>query len=85
VGRVITAAIAVASAPTALRAWRHGVRFEYLFMRPSGAQLEELVALVTRGALHPVIDRTYPLDRAAEALAYVESGRARGKVVLTVP
>jgi NADPH:quinone reductase-like Zn-dependent oxidoreductase len=32
----------------------------------------------------PTIDRTYPLGEAAEAIAYLEEGHARGKVVLTV-
>ena len=31
----------------------------------------------------PVIDRLYPLEQAAEAMAYSESGRARGKIILT--
>jgi NADPH:quinone reductase-like Zn-dependent oxidoreductase len=32
----------------------------------------------------PVIDRTYPLARAAEALRYLERGHARGKVVISI-
>ncbi|HJL33247.1 MAG TPA: zinc-binding dehydrogenase, partial [Polyangiaceae bacterium LLY-WYZ-15_(1-7)] len=40
--------------------------------------------LVDAGALRPVIDRRFPLDRIAEAHRYVETGRARGKVVIDV-
>jgi NADPH:quinone reductase-like Zn-dependent oxidoreductase len=36
------------------------------------------------GALKTVIDRTYPLSEAAEAMRYLEAGHARGKVVITV-
>ncbi|MCU0475898.1 MAG: NAD(P)-dependent alcohol dehydrogenase [Anaerolineae bacterium] len=43
-----------------------------------------LATLLERGSLRPVIDRTYPLAQAADALRYLETGRARGKVVLTV-
>lgn len=43
-----------------------------------------LAALATAGELRPVIDRSYPLARAAEAHAYVDTGRKRGSVVLTV-
>ncbi len=61
-----------------------GVRFEYLFMRASGEQLEKIGALVDQGVIRPVLDRTFPLEAAAAAISYVESGRAVGKVVLRV-
>ncbi|CAN5492349.1 hypothetical protein BH23ACT9_BH23ACT9_25340 [soil metagenome] len=40
--------------------------------------------LLEAGQLTPVIDRTYPLSEAAEALRYVGAGHTRGKVVVTV-
>jgi NADPH:quinone reductase-like Zn-dependent oxidoreductase len=46
--------------------------------------LDFLVALATSGELRPVIDRLYPLEDAAEAHAYVDTGRKRGSVVLSV-
>ncbi|MDY7100223.1 MAG: NAD(P)-dependent alcohol dehydrogenase [Actinomycetota bacterium] len=45
--------------------------------------LAELSDLLTGGALRPVIDRTFPLADAAEAITYVRGGHVRGKVVLT--
>jgi len=60
------------------------VRFEYLFMRASGEQLERIGALVEQGIIHPVLDRIFPWEAAAEAISYVESGRAVGKVVIRV-
>jgi alcohol dehydrogenase len=60
------------------------VRFEYLFMRASGEQLERIGALVDQGVIKPVLDRTFPLEAAAEAISYVQSGRAVGKVVIRV-
>ena len=62
---------------------RH-VRFEYLFMRASGEQLERLGALVEHGVIKPVLDKIFPFEAAAEAISYVESGRAVGKVVIRV-
>ena len=43
-----------------------------------------LKELIEAGKLTPVIDRTYPLSEAREAIGYLERGHARGKVVLTV-
>jgi NADPH:quinone reductase-like Zn-dependent oxidoreductase len=62
-----------------------GVRYSFFFMRASGAQLRELAALYDAGTLRPVLDeRTFPFDRTVEALAHVEQGKARGKVVITM-
>ncbi|MBW8827434.1 MAG: NADP-dependent oxidoreductase [Acidobacteria bacterium] len=47
--------------------------------------LIELADLVVRGALDPNITATYPLERAADALAEVQTGHVTGKVVITVP
>jgi alcohol dehydrogenase len=63
---------------------KKGARFEYLFMRASGEQLAKIGALVDQGVIKPTLDRTFPLEAAAEAVAYVESGRAVGKVVIRV-
>ena len=46
--------------------------------------MQLLAQLAGRGALKPVIDRVYPLADAAEAHAYVATGRKRGNVVLTL-
>lgn len=43
-----------------------------------------LVDFLTTGKITPLIDRTYPLDEAADALRYVGAGHTRGKVVVTV-
>jgi len=62
---------------------RH-VRFESLFMRASGEQLERIGSLVEQGVIKPVLDRIFPFEAAADAMSYVESGRAVGKVVVRV-
>ncbi|BCJ45721.1 NADPH:quinone reductase [Actinoplanes ianthinogenes] len=51
---------------------------------PSRATLETLGAMTGSGALTPVVDRTYPLAEAADAMRYLETEHARAKVVLTV-
>jgi NADPH:quinone reductase-like Zn-dependent oxidoreductase len=64
------------------RASERSARFEYWFMKASGEQLARITRLVESGAIRPVVDKKYPLDAAPEALAYVQSGRAAGKVVV---
>ncbi|MDE1675223.1 NADP-dependent oxidoreductase [Nocardia gipuzkoensis] len=63
---------------------KQGVRYEFFFMHANGAQLRDLAALYDAGVLRPVLDRTFPFDRTLEALAFVEQGKAHGKVVITM-
>ncbi len=61
---------------------RHGVSYRFLFIHPSGSELSELARLIDDKELEPVIDRVFPFDRIADAFAYLEAGRAKGKVVV---
>jgi len=56
--------------------------FEYLFVKPDGEQLGAIAALLAKGTIKPVLDRTFPFAKTKEAVAYVESGRAIGKVAV---
>ena len=49
----------------------------------SGDDLAALAGMLDRGEVVPLIDRTYPLDEAAQAIAHVATGHARGKVIVT--
>lgn len=66
------------------RARNLGVRYSFFFMRANGAQLKTLAALYDVGTLRPVLDRTFPFDETLDAMAYVEQGRAKGKIVVTM-
>ena len=66
------------------QAKRRSVSYSFLFMQASGSQLRELGSLIDSGAIRPVIDRVFPFQSTAEALAYVGTGRAKGKVVVRV-
>jgi NADPH:quinone reductase-like Zn-dependent oxidoreductase len=65
------------------RAKKLGVHYSFFFMKASGAQLKMLAALYDSGALRPVLDTTFPFDQTREAMAYLEQGKANGKIVLT--
>lgn len=64
------------------RARARGVGYSFLFMKANGSQLREITRLVEAGAIRPVLDRVFPLAATNEALAYVDAGRAKGKVVV---
>lgn len=66
------------------RAKRRGVTFSFLFMWAQGEQLSKIASLIEAGAIRPVVDRVFPFEATNEALAYVETGRAKGKVVIKV-
>ncbi|HVI90730.1 MAG TPA: NADP-dependent oxidoreductase [Dongiaceae bacterium] len=61
-----------------------GVRYSFLFMRAQGRQLSEIASLIESGVIRPVVDTVFPFEKTGDALAYVETGRAKGKVIITV-
>ncbi|WP_214851194.1 NADP-dependent oxidoreductase [Exiguobacterium sp. s193] len=63
---------------------KYRVTYTFLFMKPSGRQLQHITEWIETGQIKPVIDRVYPFEAAQEALAYSESGHAKGKIILKV-
>jgi NADPH:quinone reductase-like Zn-dependent oxidoreductase len=61
-----------------------GIRYSFLFMHAQGQQLSEIRSLIESGVIRPVVDKVFPFEKTGDALAYVETGRAKGKVVITV-
>jgi len=61
---------------------KRNVDYSFLFVHPDGQQLAEIGKLLDAGHIVPVIDKVFPFDQAKEALAYLEKGRAKGKVVV---
>jgi alcohol dehydrogenase len=66
------------------RARRTGITYRYLFMHPSGSDLAQLAELIEQRSLKVIVDKTYPFANISDALAHVESGRSKGKVVVTM-
>jgi NADPH:quinone reductase-like Zn-dependent oxidoreductase len=64
------------------KAKSHGVSYSFLFMKANGSQLREITRLFDAGVIRPVMDRVFPFESTNDAMAYVEAGRAKGKVVV---
>jgi len=66
------------------KARRQHAHYSFLFMRANGAQLTGITSLIDDGIIRPVVDRVFPFAATKEAMAYVEAGRAQGKVVVSL-
>jgi NADPH:quinone reductase-like Zn-dependent oxidoreductase len=64
------------------KARKNGGEYTFGFMRADGAQLREITSLVESGAIRPFVDKVFPFQDTHKALAYVDSGRVKGKVVV---
>jgi NADPH:quinone reductase-like Zn-dependent oxidoreductase len=63
---------------------QHNVRGKIYGTKPDAAELAEIGRLIDDGKVRPVVTRTFPLRRAAEAQEALEKGHIRGKIVLVV-
>ena len=61
---------------------KRDARYSFLFVRPDGGQLGKIGGLLEASHIRPVIDKVFTFDQAKDALAYLEQGRAKGKVVV---
>ena len=64
------------------KAKQHRVSYSFLFMRANGNQLSQTTSLIDSGIIRPVMDKIFPFEATNEALTYLETGRAKGKVVI---
>ena len=71
-------------ATSKLLARRRGRRLVHVLRPADGVRLAAIAALVDAGALRPVVERVYPLREIVAANRHVETGRTRGKVVVSM-
>jgi NADPH:quinone reductase-like Zn-dependent oxidoreductase len=64
------------------KATGRGIGYSFLFMRADGEQLGQITSLIEAGIIRPIMDRVFPFEATNEALAYIETGRSKGKVVV---
>ncbi|MCH7315555.1 NADP-dependent oxidoreductase [Acinetobacter sp. ANC 3882] len=66
------------------KAKKRDITYSFLFMQPNGHQLYQIADLVEAGKIKPIVDKEYPFSQMNEALQYVNTGRAKGKVVVQI-
>ena len=81
-GRMLELVTSLLSFRIRRQAKRHQVHYSFLFMKASGEQLRRISSLIEMGTIRPVLDRIFPFEATKDARAYVETGRAKGKVVV---
>jgi NADPH:quinone reductase-like Zn-dependent oxidoreductase len=67
------------------QAKKAGVSYDFLLMRASGEQLQQIAKLVDAGIIRPIVGKTFPFDQTPQALQALSAGGIRGKVVVTGP
>lgn len=77
-------AVQLLSLRARLLAHKFGVSYRFMFMNPDGPQLGKIAQLVENGQIRPVTDRVFRFNQVNEAFAYLDSGRATGKVVVDI-
>lgn len=78
------ALVSIAGFPSPAKAEQAGVRAQMINLAPNGLRLAEVARLIDDGKLKIRIDRVFSFAQALEALHYAESGRPKGKVVVTI-
>lgn len=83
-GWLKTTALSIVSRKITALEKKSQTRYHFLFMKPSGEQLKVIKELIEGGRIKPIIDKVYRLEDTGQAFDYLESGRAKGKVVIRI-
>ena len=76
--------ISLLSRKTKKLAKKLNVDYSFLFMQANGNQLTQISKLLESGIIKPTIDKIFPFEQTNDAINYVESGRAKGKIIIKI-
>jgi NADPH:quinone reductase-like Zn-dependent oxidoreductase len=54
-------------------------------MRPNNKQLDDISTMMDNGNIKPAVDKVYAFEKGTEAYSYLANGRAKGKMIITLP
>jgi len=81
---IIRTVLSILSSGIRRKAKKKGVDYQFLFMKSSGKQLEQITKLIEDGHIKTVIEKVYSFSQTNEAMKHVASGRAKGKIVVKI-
>ncbi len=81
---IIRTVLSILSSGIRRKAKKKGVDYQFLFMKSSGKQLEQITKLIEDGHIKTVIEKVYSFSQTNEAMNHVASGRAKGKIVVKI-
>lgn len=64
------------------KAKKLNIKYTFLFMRAESTQLAQITKLIESGIIKAILDKVFPFEKTNEAMNYLESGRAKWKVVI---
>jgi len=76
--------LSLVSARVRRLARKRNVDYSFLFMQAQGEQLSKITKLIEERTIRPVVDKVFPFEKTNDALSYLESGHAKGKVVIKI-
>lgn len=83
-GYILSAILWAGNFATSRFAWWYGLNYEAVFVKADGKGLGEITGWIEQGKIKPIVDSVYDLKNAREAMEKLESGRATGKVIISV-
>lgn len=81
---LIKTVLGLVSSGVRKKAKKLNIDYSFLFMKANGKQLAEIGKLIEVGVIRPVVDKVFSFEQMNEAMSYVSSGRAKGKVIVKV-
>jgi NADPH:quinone reductase-like Zn-dependent oxidoreductase len=58
--------------------------YKFIFMHPNGTQLAEIKTMVEDEKIKPIVDTIYPFTESIAAFTHLETGRAKGKIIIKI-
>lgn len=83
-GLILSYVLAAGNFLTSRFAWWYGTRYDAVFCAASGKDLAQIAKYIEEGKIKPIVDSVYDLRNAKDAVEKLESGRATGKVIISV-